>query len=210
MTEMAHGAVPLRRADPLLPRWWRTVDRWSLSCAVLLFTIGLLLGFAASPPLAERNGLDPFHYVERQALFGLVALVAMLVCSMLSPKAVRRIGVIGFLIAAVALAFLPVFGTNFGKGAVRWYSIGFGSVQPSEFLKPMFVVLCGWLMAAGLQIGGPPGRVLSFVVCVVIIVGMLAMQPDFGQACLIVFSWGVMYFVAGAPCHPAWGWWRDW
>ncbi|MCR9085453.1 MAG: putative lipid II flippase FtsW [Rhodobacteraceae bacterium] len=198
MTEMAHGTAPHRGADPLLPRWWRTVDRWSLSCAVMLFGIGLLLGFAASPPLAERNGLDPFHYVERQALFGLIALVAMVICSMLSPTAVRRIGVIGFLIAAVALAFLPVFGTNFGKGAVRWYSIGFGSVQPSEFLKPMFVVLCGWLMAAGLQIGGPPGRVLSFIVCVVI-VGMLALQPDFGQACLIVFAWCVMYFVAGAP-----------
>lgn len=198
MTEMAHSTAPRRGADPLLPRWWRTVDRWSLSCAVMLFGIGLLLGFAASPPLAERNGLDPFHYVERQALFGLIALVAMVICSMLSPTAVRRIGVIGFLIAAVALAFLPVFGTNFGKGAVRWYSIGFGSVQPSEFLKPMFVVLCGWLMAAGLQIGGPPGRVLSFIVCVVI-VGMLALQPDFGQACLIVFAWCVMYFVAGAP-----------
>ncbi|MEM8956871.1 MAG: putative peptidoglycan glycosyltransferase FtsW [Pseudomonadota bacterium] len=198
MTEMAHGTVPRRGADPLLPRWWRTVDRWSLSCAVMLFGIGLLLGFAASPPLAERNGLDAFHYVERQALFGMIALVVMVICSMLSPTAVRRIGVIGFLIAAVALAFLPVFGTNFGKGAVRWYSIGFGSVQPSEFLKPMFVVLCGWLMAAGLQIGGPPGRVLSFIVCVVI-VGMLALQPDFGQACLIVFAWCVMYFVAGAP-----------
>lgn len=198
MTEMAHGAVPLRRSDPLLPRWWRTVDRWSLSCAVVLFGIGLLLGLAASPPLAERNGLPPFYYVERQAVFGFVAMVAMVICSMLSPLAVRRIGVIGFLIAAIALALLPIFGTNFGKGAVRWYSLGFGSVQPSEFLKPMFVILCGWLMAAGLQVGGPPGRVISFVVAV-IIVAMLAMQPDFGQACLIVFAWGVMYFVAGAP-----------
>ena len=198
MTEMAHGAIPVRRADPLLPRWWRTVDRWSLSFAILLFGIGLLLGFAASPPLAERNGLPPFHYVERQAIFGCAAILVMVICSMLSPKTVRRLGVIGFLVAATALALLPVFGTNFGKGAVRWYSLGFGSVQPSEFLKPMFVILCGWLMAAGLQIGGPPGRVLSFIVLVTI-VGMLAMQPDFGQACLIVFTWGVMYFIAGAP-----------
>ncbi|MCV6596786.1 MAG: putative lipid II flippase FtsW [Mangrovicoccus sp.] len=198
MTEMAHGTVPPPRTDPLLPRWWRTVDRWSLACAVLLLGIGLLLGFAASPPLAERNGLDPFHYVERQAFFGMLGVIAMVICSMLSPTGVRRMGVVGFLIMAVALALLPIFGTNFGKGAVRWYSLGFGSFQPSEFLKPMFVVLCGWMMAAALQVGGPPGRVLSFVVAVVI-VGMLALQPDFGQASLIVFAWGVMYFVAGAP-----------
>jgi cell division protein FtsW len=42
----------------------------------------------------------------------------------------------------MALMLLPFFGTDFGKGAVRWFSLGFASVQPSEFLKPGFVVLC--------------------------------------------------------------------
>ena len=149
MTEMVHGAIPTRVGEPLLPKWWRTIDRWSLLCVLALFGIGLLLGLAASPPLAERNGLDPFYYVTRQAAFGLLALVALLACSMMTPQQLRRFGVIGFALAFVALALLPVFGTNFGKGAIRWYSLGFGSVQPSEFLKPFYVVLAGWLMAAG-------------------------------------------------------------
>ena len=198
MTEMVHGAIPTRVGEPLLPKWWRTIDRWSLLCVLALFGIGLLLGLAASPPLAERNGLDPFYYVTRQAAFGFLALVALLACSMMTPQQVRRFGVIGFALAFVALALLPVFGTNFGKGAIRWYSLGFGSVQPSEFLKPFYVVLAGWLMAAGQEVNGPPGRTLSFFVAV-IVVTILALQPDFGQACLVLFSWGVMYFVAGAP-----------
>ena len=99
---------------------------------------------------------------------------------------------------AVALALLPVFGTDFGKGAVRWFSLGFASVQPSEFLKPGFVVVAAWLLAASQQINGPPGKLYSFILCM-IIVGLLVMQPDFGQACLVLFGWGVMYFVAGAP-----------
>lgn len=198
MTEMVYGAVPVRDGEPILPRWWRTVDKWSMSCAMMLFAVGLLLGLAASPPLAARNGFEPFHYVQRQAFFGGLAMIAMLVISMMSPKVVRRLAILGFLGAFVALAFLPLFGTDFGKGAVRWYGLGFASVQPSEFLKPAFVVATAWLMAAAAQVNGPPGRWWSFVLCIAIVL-MLALQPDFGQACLVLFSWGVMYFVAGAP-----------
>ncbi|QDY69453.1 peptidoglycan glycosyltransferase FtsW [Qingshengfaniella alkalisoli] len=198
MTEMVHGALPESGGEPLLPKWWRTIDRWTLFCAFCLFAIGLLLGLAASPPLAERNGLSNFYYVQRQMLFGAMAMFAMLMCSMLSPQQVRRVGVIGFLVAFVALALLPIFGTNFGKGAIRWYSLGFGSVQPSEFFKPFFVILIGWLMAGSQEINGPPGKLMSFVLTIVV-VGMLALQPDFGQACLVLFAWGIVYFVAGAP-----------
>ncbi|UUV05103.1 MULTISPECIES: putative lipid II flippase FtsW [Ruegeria] len=198
MTEMVYGAVQDQRGEPILPKWWRTIDRWTMSCVLILFAIGLLLGLASSPPLAGRNGFDPFHYVERQAIFGGLALIAMLLTSMMSPTLVRRLAVLGFLGAFVALVFLPVFGTDFGKGAVRWYSLGFASLQPSEFLKPGFVVVAAWLLAASQEINGPPGRIWSFALCMAI-VGMLVMQPDFGQACLILFGWGVMYFVAGAP-----------
>ncbi|UAB87589.1 putative lipid II flippase FtsW [Ruegeria sp. SCSIO 43209] len=198
MTEMVYGAVQDQRGEPILPKWWRTIDRWTMSCVLILFVIGLLLGLASSPPLAGRNGFDPFHYVERQAIFGGLALVAMLLTSMMSPTLVRRLAILGFLASFVALAFLPVFGTDFGKGAVRWYSLGFASLQPSEFLKPGFVVVAAWLLAASQEINGPPGRLWSFALCMSI-VAMLVMQPDFGQACLILFGWGVMYFVAGAP-----------
>ena len=198
MTEMVYGAAPLRAGEPILPRWWRTVDRWSLGAVMLLFAIGLLLGLAASPPLAERNGLAPFHYVERQAVFGGLAIVTLVLTSMMSPVLVRRLAVLGFTAAFVAVAFLPVFGTDFGKGAVRWYSIGFGSVQPSEFLKPCFVALAAWLMAASHDLGGPPGKTYSAILAAVV-AGFLVIQPDFGQAALILFAWGVMYFVAGAP-----------
>ena len=198
MTEMVYGAALSQRGEPVLPKWWRTIDKWSMSCILALFAIGLLLGFAASPPLAAKNGFEPFHYVTRQAMFGGVALIAMLLTSMMSPKLVRRLAVMGFIAAFVAVALLPFFGTDFGKGATRWYSLGFAAIQPSEFLKPGFVVVGAWLLAASQDINGPPGRLWSFALCVSI-VAMLALQPDFGQASLVLFGWGVMYFVAGAP-----------
>ena len=168
-----------------------------MAFVLALFVIGLLLGLAASPPLAARNGFSPFHYVERQAIFGSAAIVAMLITSMMSTTLVRRLAVIGFIAALMAMAFLPFFGTDYGKGAIRWYSLGFASVQPSEFLKPGFVVVAAWLLAASQQINGPPGTVWSFGLCM-LIVALLVIQPDFGQAVLVLFGWGVMYFVAGA------------
>ncbi|WP_114962535.1 putative lipid II flippase FtsW [Tritonibacter mobilis] len=198
MTEMVYGALPAQEGEPILPKWWRTLDKWTTTFIVSLFIVGLLLGLAASVPLAARNGLDNFHYVQRQAFFGCSALVAMMLTSMMSPTLVRRLAVIGFIVAFVAMALLPIFGTDFGKGAVRWYSLGFASLQPSEFLKPGFIVLAAWMIAASQQIYGPPGTLLSFGLCMAVVM-LLVLQPDFGQACLILFGWGVMYFVAGAP-----------
>ena len=197
MTEMAYGSVGTVDGEAVLSRWWRTLDKSVLTAVLILFSIGLLLGLASSPPLAEKNGLAPFHYVYRQAIFGSLALFVMVVFSMLSSKAIRRLGVIGFLLCFVALGLLPFFGTDFGKGAVRWYGLGFASVQPSEFLKPGFIVTVAWLISASGQINGAPGRLWSFILTM-LVVALLIIQPDFGQACLILFGWGIVYFVAGA------------
>jgi cell division protein FtsW len=198
MTEIVYGTVAQRSGEPVLPRWWRTVDRWSIAMVLSLFAIGILLGLAASPPLAEKHNFAPFHFVIRQGMFGGIALVAMFIISMLGPKAIRRWGVFGFICAFAALTLLPFFGTDFGKGAVRWYSLGFASIQPSEFLKPGFVILTAWLMASSTEINGPPGKWISFKVAL-LVTGILAIQPDFGQATLVLASWGMMYFIAGAP-----------
>ncbi len=198
MTEMAHGTVIVHNGDAVIPRWWSTIDRVTIGCIFGLFAIGILLGFAASPPLAERNNHEPFHYVIRQAAFGGLALTVMILVSMMTPTNVRRWGVLGFFAAVAGVALLPVFGTDYGMGATRWYSLGFAALQPSEFLKPAFVVFTAWMMAASQEVAGPPGKSVSLFV-MVMIVGFLAMQPDFGQAALIIFAWGVIYFVAGAP-----------
>jgi len=162
---------------------------------------GLVLGMAASAPLAEDNGLSPFHYVIRQAVFAAAALGAMVFISLQEPKIVRRWAVLGFFAALIAVAALPVFGTDFGKGAVRWYSLGVASFQPSEFLKPAFIGASAWMMAGAQERHGPPGRALSFALAL-LCAGLLALQPDFGQAALLLAVWGAMYFVAGAPALP--------
>lgn len=197
MTEMVHGTLPAAVGEPVLSRWWRTVDRWTMSCVLLLFAIGLLLSLASSPPLAARNNLPAFYYFNRQAVFGVLALGVMLAVSMMPPALVRRWAVVGFGASMLVLLVLPVVGTDFGKGATRWLSLGFTSVQPSEFLKPMLAVTTAWMLAAAQEPNGPPGRLMSLGATLAA-VALLVIQPDFGQSALVLFAWGVMYFVSGA------------
>ncbi|MCW1404366.1 FtsW/RodA/SpoVE family cell cycle protein [Pararhodobacter zhoushanensis] len=197
MTEMVHGSMPAHVGEPVLSRWWRTVDRWTISSVLLLVAVGLLLALASSPPLAARNHLPPFHYFERHAIYAGLSVTVMLFVSMRNPETIRRWGVLGFGLGFATLLALPVIGTDFGKGAVRWLSLGFTSVQPSEFVKPCLAVTAAWLLAAGQDLNGPPGRLLSLGV-VLATVGLLVIQPDFGQSVLVLFGWGAMYFVSGA------------
>ncbi len=198
MTEMVYGTMPAHAREPVLPRWWRTIDKWTMTAVMVLFGIGLLLGLAASVPLATRNGFDPYYYVQKQALFGSFALLVMAGVSMLSPQMVRRLGSLGFLFALIGLMALPFIGEDHGKGAVRWLSIAGFSLQPSEFLKPCFIIVTAWLMAASQELMGPPGKLISLALTVVVAL-LLILQPDFGQTMLVLFGWSVVYFVAGAP-----------
>ena len=198
MTHMVYGSTGSVQQEPLLPIWWRSLDRMGLGAVVVLMLIGLLLSFAASPPLAAKHGQSEFFYVQRHAVYGLAGLGTLILVSMSSTITIRRLGIGVFAIAFFGLLMLPFFGTDFGKGAVRWFSFGFGSIQPSEFLKPGFVVFAAWLMSISMQNDERSGLFISLgFAC--LIAGILALQPDFGQASLIVFSWCVMYFASGGP-----------
>ncbi len=199
MTEITFRSLMMQRPQgSVVGNWWGSVDRWTLAAIFALFAVGIILGLAASPPLAEKNGLWTYHYVARHLVFAAMAVGLIVFISMLSLPVLRRAGILVFIAALAATALLPWLGTDFGKGAVRWYSLGFASLQPSEFLKPGFVVFAAWLMAGAMERSGPPGRTISAIFVAGIAV-MLAMQPDFGQAMLVLSVWAVMLFASGAP-----------
>ncbi len=198
MTGIVYGPVEDNSGEPVLPQWWKAVDRWTLACIFLLALIGLVMALAASPAIAGRNNLDPFYYFYRQAFFTLLALACTVVVSIMRIEMLRRLCILGFVAGAIALALLPFFGTDFGKEATRWYSLRFVSFQPSEFAKPFFVVTSAWFLSAKGATNTASGTRFSFLLAMVMI-GMLVVQPDFGQASLFFATWMLMYFVAGAP-----------
>ncbi|MGH6738850.1 MAG: FtsW/RodA/SpoVE family cell cycle protein, partial [Bradyrhizobium sp.] len=124
--------------------WWWTVDRPVLAALLGLMLGGIILSLAASPPVAARLGLDAFHFVNRHILFLAPTIVVLLATSFLTPRQIRRTALIVFLISLVLVAATPFFGAEI-KGARRWLVIAGINIQPSEFLKPAFVILIAWL-----------------------------------------------------------------
>jgi cell division protein FtsW len=175
--------------------WWWTVDRWFLAAFLSLMGLGIVLSFAASPAVALRIGLDPFHFATRQIVFTIPALVVMLAVSFLESRYIRRLALVLLGIMLVLMVAVLYVGVEV-KGARRWVSLAGLSIQPSEFLKPAFVIVCAWLFAEHRRQPDIPGNLFAMILLVVVI-SLLVAQPDFGQTMLVLGTWGVMFFMAG-------------
>ena len=185
------------RAEPSLSgRWWWSIDRLILAALIALMVSGVVLLMAGGPPVAERLGLSTFHFVNRQAAYLAVAMVIFLGVSLMTPRQVRRAALLIYLGSLVMVVATLYFGVEV-KGAKRWLTLGpLGSVQPSEFLKPAFVVMAAWAFAEGMRRPDLPGTILALLLLPFTIVP-LVLQPDFGQTMLVSLVWCGLFFVAG-------------
>ena len=156
---------------------------------------GLVFLMAGGPPVAERLGLSTFHFVNRQVLFLLPALAIMIPVSFLSLRHIRRLALLVYL-AGMALVLLAFHYGPEIKGAHRWISIGPLGIQPSEFVKPAFVVIAAWAFSEGARRKDMPGALLALLLLPATIVPLI-LQPDFGQTMLVTIVWCGLFFVAG-------------
>jgi cell division protein FtsW len=187
MISRAHRSV--------LGEWWWTVDRLLIGAIIALALIGIVLLLAASPPVAIRLKLEPLHFVHRQALFLLPALSLLALVSLMTPRQVRRTALVVFVVALALTAATLFVGAEI-KGARRWISLLGVSLQPSEFLKPAFIVLTAWLFGEGARRPEMPTTPIAFGLLAVV-VALLVQQPDYGQTVLIVLAWSALFFLSG-------------
>jgi len=171
--------------------WWWTIDRWLLASLGGLMVLGLVLTLAGSPPVAERLGLSTFHFVNRQVGYLIPAVLLMIATSFLSPRHVRRAALLVFCAGMALVIAAILFGVEV-KGARRWI---FG-VQPSEFVKPAFVVLAAWAFSEGARRRDVPANIFALLLLPATIVPLI-LQPDFGQTMLISMVWAALFFMAG-------------
>src|SRR6201994_425849 len=175
---------PLSRADnSMLGRWWWGVDRWTLGAIGTLIGFGYIMMLAASPAVAERIGTSRETFILKQVVFLAVAGLIVFVVSLLSPRGIKRLAIVGCLSALGRPASTMVMGMEI-KGARRWISLPGLSVQPSEFLKPCFAVVAAWLISESRKSRHFPGRLIAGVVFAVILL-LLKSQPDIGMLAVV-------------------------
>ena len=177
----------------LVAAWMRTVDRWLLGSFGALMVIGLVMALASSPAVAERLNLTTFHFVNRQALMLVPSAILMVATSFLPPRQVRRAALVLFVLSLALIVLALMFGAEV-KGARRWI---FG-LQPSEFIKPAFVVLAAWAFTEGGRKAPTAtlAKILSFLI-LPLTIAPLILEPDFGQTMLVSIVWASLFFMAG-------------
>lgn len=194
--------VPVRRHwRDIMRVWWREVDKVLLLLIGLLMALGIVAVAAASPASADQLStakvtLDEFMFFKRHIVFQVMGLALMIALSFASRDQARRIGIVVGAIMLALLFVVPIIGEE-KNGARRWINVGM-SLQPSEFLKPGFAIICAWVLSWRLRDPGLP--VIAFVSALMaLIAALLMLQPNLGDAILFGGIWLVMVLLAGLP-----------
>lgn len=177
-------------------RWWKVIDQQTIIAMVILLAFSLMLVTTASPAVANRIGLTDNYFSSRHVVFLTLAVIIILTFSLLDKKWIRRLAIFGFLGSLIMLVLVKFYGFEV-KGATRWINIGGFSYQPSEFMKPFFAVITGWILSLHYYEEFP-----SFKVCFMLFVSVAALliiQPDFGMLVMVSAVFGIQLFVAGLP-----------
>lgn len=186
-----------RSKKNIFSTWWWTVDRMLLVAIGLVICFGILMVTTASPAIAERIGLDSFYFVKRQLAYLGLGIGVMLGVSLLPVVGVRRLGIMGFGFGILALLAVLILGENV-NGAKRWLSLGGFSLQPSEFMKPLFVIFTAWILSLGKLKPGFNAFGVSLATYIMLVT-LLVLQPDFGMTVVVSSVWATQMFLAGLP-----------
>jgi cell division protein FtsW len=190
----------LSRADnSLLGRWWWTVDRWTLVAVLTLVYFGYVMMMAASPAVAQHIRVSRDMFLLKQVVFLCTATAVMFTVSLLSPRGVRRVALVGTAAALLLTAMTLVTGSEI-KGARRWLSLPGLSMQPSEFLKPFFAVVAAWLIAQGRRETGWLLRLAwpALALGMAGLIGvLLTLQKDMGMLAVLMGVLVIQFFVSG-------------
>ena len=181
-------------------RWFWEIDRVLLLLLAVLIGIGLIAVAAASPAAAQRYSggslrLNELHYFYRQIAWIALSMPVMIAISMQPRDRLRRLSLAGALVCVVALALVPWLGAEV-NGAKRWLNLGIGQFQPSEFLKPFFVVAMAWLLSLRETDKSLPIFTISAAITGIVAI-LLMRQPDVGSTISFAAVWIAMLAIAG-------------
>jgi rod shape determining protein RodA len=141
---------------------------------------------------------SPNYYLERQAIYGIVGVVGMLVLGRIDYSRFRelRVGIYTFVCVSIALVF--VVGAA-ALGSRRSFELPFFSFQPSELAKLLLVLALAGFVIDGARTSSPVRRTIRYLALGLFPAGMVFLQPDLGTAMvLVVGTLAVMYF-GGVP-----------
>ncbi|WP_064591364.1 putative peptidoglycan glycosyltransferase FtsW [Orientia tsutsugamushi] len=179
----------------ILWRWWKSIDQYTVFLLCILSALSLMLVTTSGAAVANRIGVPQSYFASKHIFYVVLAVGTTFVVSFLNKTTIKRLAILGFILNIILLIFIKFYGNPI-KGAKRWINIGGISLQPSEFIKPFFLVITGWLLSA---IQSNEIRFIVTIILYLIVALLLITQPDFGMLITISVAFGIQLFIAGIP-----------
>lgn len=179
----------------------KAVDPWLLGVVAALLAIGLIMVGSASIDYAARQTGDPFYFTRRHGIYLCLGFAMMVMGITLPMKFWQRYsGVLllaGF--ALLVLVLIPGIGRRV-NGSQRWLSLGGFTLQASELMKVFLLFyLADYFVRWEKELSGSFGNYMKPMVIIVLVCGLLLMEPDFGATVVILTASLAVIFVAGVP-----------
>ncbi|MHA1540653.1 MAG: FtsW/RodA/SpoVE family cell cycle protein [Alphaproteobacteria bacterium] len=192
-----------KQATLSIKRWFYGIDNGILVGVLALMFLGFLTVFIAGPYTARRIGAEGYIFLKKFGVYSIIGLFSLFFFSKLDIKKILILSIIGLVVfwsGTVATFFI---GSTI-KGAKRWINVaGFG-LQPSELMKPFFIIIQAYLLQKITE--NWKNNFTLAKKLLVLHLGILALtilplifQPDLGMAFTFLFVWGIMVFIAGLP-----------
>lgn len=182
-----------------MPQGRLSFDPYLILTVLALMLVGFVMISSASMDVAARDFGSPYHFILRQALFIVMALMALAIVSLVPIRLWEKFSVQLLVLGGVALllVLIPGIGREV-NGARRWISMGFFNLQVSEMAKIFMVIyISGYLVRRLSEVRTTWSGVIKPVLPMAIYIGLLISQPDFGVTVVLMCTVMGMVFLSG-------------
>lgn len=178
------------------------MKKFDLLLFITIITIslfGIIMIYSASYIWAEYKFNDPFKFVKHQGLFFIIGIIMMLITSKIPYKVYfeKANTLLLLSIILLILVIIPGIGTV-RNGSRSWFGIGSFGIQPSEFAKLTLIIFTSkYLTKNEKNLKYIKKGVLPILGIVILVFGLIMLQPDFGTGMIILVSIIGLLFVSG-------------
>jgi cell division protein FtsW len=183
-----------------------SVDRWLFTVTMLLVFVGLVMVFSASAVMARERFGSPYAFLLKQLIWAAAGLVAMVVAMRVDYRRYKHPALVFSLMGLTTLLLISVFFLDRSHNTHRWFRIGGFSFQPSELAKPVLILFLAYFLESRAK--AMQSSVTNFMddwrntlapaaVPVVVLLGLIVLQPDLGTAIACAGIAASILYVAG-------------
>jgi cell division protein FtsW len=175
-----------------------SVDRWLFTVTMLLVFVGLVMVFSASAVMARERFGSPYAFLLKQVIWAAAGLVAMVVAMQVDYRRYKHPALVFSLLGLTTLLLISVFFLDRSHNTHRWFRVGAFSFQPSELAKPVLILFLAYFLEARTKTMDDWRNTLAPAAApVLVLLGLIVLQPDLGTAIACAGIAACILFVAG-------------